>query len=190
MQYNLSERLKLLRKKLGLSQTNFGRRLGKNYHTVMRWEQEKVLPSEKTIRHIADTFKISPDWLMSGEGELSTPENIAKESGNSYIAEEAVKIPASIKSVNRPSPGKIEIYAPFSSSPPVVEGDILTIEMKDVERPSLCLIVDKYKDAHIRWFNPENGMVISKRDDYQDMKVSEVEMIGFVTRIMREIKPV
>ena len=47
---NFGEQVKSVRKKLHLSQTDFGNLLGVNFTTVNRWENGKSEPSYKAIR--------------------------------------------------------------------------------------------------------------------------------------------
>jgi len=66
----LKERIKALRKALGLSQSEFGKRLGKALRTIQNWELGVSKIPESELRLIAETFNISYHWLKTGEGEM------------------------------------------------------------------------------------------------------------------------
>ena len=63
------ERLRLLRKKKGLSQSELAEELGVAMDTVSIWELGKRMPEEKTIKRIALYFETSVEYLM-GESDL------------------------------------------------------------------------------------------------------------------------
>ncbi len=67
------ERIKLLRKTLGLTQEEFAQRLGftgtNPSATVSNWESGKTQPT-RVYPQISQAFNVSLDWLLSGEGEM------------------------------------------------------------------------------------------------------------------------
>jgi len=75
----LHNRLKELRKKLGLSQTEFGNQIDKNYTTVQRWELGKNDIPSAVISHICHEFNVNPDWLYTGNGDMFRKDNIVAE---------------------------------------------------------------------------------------------------------------
>lgn len=64
------EQIKLLRKKLELSQDEFAAQLGLSRNFVWMLEKGEREPSERTINDICRIFNVNPDWLKSGEGEM------------------------------------------------------------------------------------------------------------------------
>ena len=64
------ERLKELRKVLGLTQTEFGEKLGRKKITVTFWESGKSAIPTSMIYQICSTFGVSYDWLTEGKGEM------------------------------------------------------------------------------------------------------------------------
>ena len=63
----LSERLKALREQAGLSQNAFARTFGVAQSTVAGWESGAREPNIATIRHLADFFGVTVDYLLGGE---------------------------------------------------------------------------------------------------------------------------
>ena len=66
---DINQRIRNLRKELGLSQKNFGLKIGLGQAAVSRLEQPNVVVIEQNIRLICETFGINEAWLRTGEGE-------------------------------------------------------------------------------------------------------------------------
>lgn len=66
----MKERLKLLRKSLGLTQTEFGEKIGLSLRGIVKWEKGKSKPQQSTIKALISTFNVNPDWLLNGTGEM------------------------------------------------------------------------------------------------------------------------
>ena len=58
-----SDKLRLLRREAGLTQTQTAERVGISWRTYQDLEAGKY-PSYTTLLKIADTFQVSVDWLM------------------------------------------------------------------------------------------------------------------------------
>lgn len=71
----MNERLKILRKTLGLTQQEFADRIGSKRNTVAKYETDANTPSTAVISLICREFKINEDWLRTGEGEMFKPVN-------------------------------------------------------------------------------------------------------------------
>jgi len=67
---NIYERLKYLRKTLGLSQEEFGKRIGKSLRTIQYWEAGTVQIPDTALKLISSTFNVSYNWLKTGQGEM------------------------------------------------------------------------------------------------------------------------
>ena len=68
---NLKERIKELRKNLGLTQQKFADRLGLKRQTIAAYEIGNIEPSDSTLLLICKEFGISEKWLRTGEGEMN-----------------------------------------------------------------------------------------------------------------------
>lgn len=76
---SIGERIKILRKNLGLTQVEFAARLKISKGFVSNLENNRVLPSEQLIRLMSYEFLSSEYWLTSGEGEMFlSPTEIVK----------------------------------------------------------------------------------------------------------------
>lgn len=208
MQYtdNIKERLKRLRKELGLSQTDFGRKIGKNYHSVMRWELGKVLPPANVLEHISELFDVNGKWLFEGVGPMFRPENTVSEKQSRIYSAEARKgaVPY-LESVTEAGemvfsessyillpgimPDCFAFRASFSASPPAAAGDtVICGKTCAPEGDGLYLIRDSYKDLTVRWFLTDEKKWTAKRPEYPDIKMDDALILGRVVRIVREIE--
>lgn len=66
----MNERIKELRLKLGLSQDEFGRRLGVTRGAITNIELNKVEPKPLFIDLMCREFNVSETWLRTGDGEM------------------------------------------------------------------------------------------------------------------------
>jgi len=67
---SLNERIKKLRKHLGMTQAEFGRRIGivQGHLTGLESGKKRVTP--KTLRVICSTYGVSEKWLEDGTGDM------------------------------------------------------------------------------------------------------------------------
>ncbi|XOB64809.1 helix-turn-helix domain-containing protein [Deferribacteres bacterium DY0037] len=189
MQYKkIADRLKELRKALDMSQTDFGRKIGKNYHSVMRWELGRVLPPSNVIVHICESFDVSPDWLKSGKGKmfLNSDPYIAEAETAPYDFQQE-KISLQPDSIFMPD-GAAAMKAASGSTPPVSKNDIIVYNPAcDVDGDGMYLIEDNYGDCYVRFYKKADRLFHSKRPDYPDVDYSQAKVTGKVIKIMREI---
>ena len=62
-----TERLKELRLKKGLTQTELGEKVGVKQNTFTNWENGKREPSFVNLIKLADLLEVSLDWLFGRE---------------------------------------------------------------------------------------------------------------------------
>lgn len=66
----MKNRLKELRKELGLSQTEFANRLGLTQSTIALLEHGKTPITDKHIKPICSVFNVNENWFKTGEGHM------------------------------------------------------------------------------------------------------------------------
>ena len=66
----MNERVKELRKALGLSGNDFGASLGVTRTAISLLETGKNNLTEQMIKSICREFKVNEDWLRSGSGDM------------------------------------------------------------------------------------------------------------------------
>ena len=69
----MPERIRDLRKAIGLTQQDFADRLGVKRNTVALYETGKSGISDGIIKSICREFGVSEQWLRTGEGEMFVP---------------------------------------------------------------------------------------------------------------------
>ncbi len=72
----IGTRIKELRKKKGLNQSEIGEIIGLTYSTVSSIESERCEPTSKVIMKLSELFEVSTDYLLFGiESEQIISEN-------------------------------------------------------------------------------------------------------------------
>lgn len=66
----MNERIKELRKSLGLTQLEFGEQVGVKANTIGNYEIGLRTPSDAVIRAICREFNVNENWLRTGDGEM------------------------------------------------------------------------------------------------------------------------
>ena len=81
----IGERIKELRKVLGLTQTKFGDRIGLKQNSVALIETGRPT-SDQTIFAICREFRVSEEWLRTGAGEMfvPSPETVVEQLAEEY----------------------------------------------------------------------------------------------------------
>lgn len=81
----IGERIKELRKALGLTQTKFGDRIGLKQNSVALIETGRPT-SDQTIFAICREFRVNEEWLRTGAGDMfvPTPASIVDELAEEY----------------------------------------------------------------------------------------------------------
>lgn len=69
----MQERIRALRKQLGLNQTEFGARIGVKQTTIAGYERGSSTPLDAVVSAICREFGVSELWLRTGEGEMFPP---------------------------------------------------------------------------------------------------------------------
>ena len=93
----MDERIKELRKALGLTQQKFADAIGVRQNTVAQYEMGRNPVTDTVITLICREFNVSEEWLRTGEGDMFKPK-----SRNEDLFEFAAKVaegdPGSIQS--------------------------------------------------------------------------------------------
>lgn len=89
----MNERLRSVRKKLGLNQEQFGQAIGLSNTAISKLEQGENNLTEQTLKAICREFGVNIGWLRTGEGEpftaLSEDEKITRFVGQVLRSEES-----------------------------------------------------------------------------------------------------
>lgn len=66
----MNERIRKLRKELGLSGEKFGEKLGVTRVAISNIENGNRNVTDQMFKSICREFNVNPDWLRTGEGEM------------------------------------------------------------------------------------------------------------------------
>ena len=66
----MQDRIKELRKSLGLTQKDFGERIGVQANTITSYESGVRTPNNSMVLAICREYGVSETWLRTGEGEM------------------------------------------------------------------------------------------------------------------------
>lgn len=93
----MNERIKQLRKELGLTLDKFGERLGVSKVAISLIENGKNALTDQMFKSICREFNVNENWLRTGEGEMFVPastfnlDEFVKSKGASDLELEIVK---------------------------------------------------------------------------------------------------
>lgn len=66
----MKDRIRQLRKDLGLNQTEFGDRIGVKQGSIASYENGSRTPIDAVITSICREFSVNEDWLRTGTGDM------------------------------------------------------------------------------------------------------------------------
>lgn len=75
----MRKRLREIRKKLGYTQNEFGKRIGITGSTVSDIERGKLSLTERNISLICEKLGVNKNWLKNGEGEMFDTYNLPED---------------------------------------------------------------------------------------------------------------
>lgn len=81
---DLSERLKLIRKKNKMTQQEFADALNLKQNTIATYEIGRTVPSDRTLKDICEKFNIQEAWIKTGEGDMEYP---PEDEAAAYVSE-------------------------------------------------------------------------------------------------------
>lgn len=65
----MNTRIKKIRDSLGMTQENFGKKIGSARNTIANYETGNRHPSNAVITSICREFNVNEEWLRTGNGE-------------------------------------------------------------------------------------------------------------------------
>ena len=69
----LNARVREVRNALGISQTEFGARIGVSIDVIKNIENNRTTPSDLLLNHMCEIHHVNREWLETGEGEMFAP---------------------------------------------------------------------------------------------------------------------
>lgn len=87
----MKNRIKQIRKDNGLTQVEFGERIGVKGNTITNYETGLRNPTDAVILSICREFDVSEEWLRTGNGQPTIKRTRSQEIGK--FASETMKLP-------------------------------------------------------------------------------------------------
>ncbi len=72
----MKNRIKKIRKEKGLTQVEFGEKIGVKGNTVTNYETGLRNPTDAVVLSICREFNVNEKWLRTGEGEMLLEEDV------------------------------------------------------------------------------------------------------------------
>lgn len=82
----MHNRIKAVRETLGLSQREFGERLGVSRDVISNIEYNRVPLKDLMIKHICERYSVNKTWLLTGEGNMFLTEQRSSKKLDEAIA--------------------------------------------------------------------------------------------------------
>lgn len=82
----MKDRLKLLRKTLGLKQREVAERLGVNVGLIGQWESGTKAVGKARIYQLCKEYDVRREWLERGEGDMFEPNDSKEKAQEEFIA--------------------------------------------------------------------------------------------------------
>ena len=211
---NVNERLRIVRRTLGLTQKQFGEKIGTSLNVVGNYETEQANPGRKHLSAIRHAFNVSMDWLETGQGEMflskedksKTAETISSYGGiiPSVVVPVLARVPAGfpeeiqdevIEYITVPDVPK-KSYAVIvkgdSMSPAIKDGDyaiFISCSCSDIVSGNVVLVRNRWGESHIKRYRKkgEKHYLTSDNPDYPTVDVAGYKIIGKVIKIWRNI---
>ncbi len=81
---NIHQRFKLIRKELKMTQTEFGKKIGKKLRTIQDYEYEKATITDGVLLTLQEKFNVNIDWMRTGQGEMFLNNDKKNNKNNRY----------------------------------------------------------------------------------------------------------
>lgn len=113
----MKDRIRQLRKELGLNQTEFGERIGVKQGSVAGYESGARTPIDAVITSICREFNVNENWLRDGVGEmfLEPKENSIVAKATMLLGEKDPLFEAFIDTYSQLTPRNRELLMQFMS---------------------------------------------------------------------------
>ncbi len=113
----MKDRIRQLRKELGLNQTEFGERIGVKQTTIAGYETGAKNPMESVVVSICREFNVNEKWLRNGTGEMfvEAKENSIVAKATMLLGEKDPLFEAFIDTYSKLTPKNREILQQFMS---------------------------------------------------------------------------
>jgi len=209
---DFATRLKTLRKKYNLTQTEFSKIFDIGLATVAMWESSKRRPPANMLMRIAEHFRVTIDYLLGTEQNLSLSNSLDMirlpvlagvragfgASVETIESGEYQEIPSSIIGSRQADDLMVLEVEGDSMSPKFLHGDrVLVLRQTSVDSGDIAIVCyEDFENGTIKKVHYENGCdyvdLIPLNPKYapirvQDEQLEGMRVIGKVIYLFREI---
>lgn len=212
MRHHIGERIRSAREACSLLQAALARRIHVTARTIQRWEKGEQIPDADKILKIAQLTHVQSQWLLTGEGNMYTPEQHAVDHQSEMNLQHVglVKVPllASVPG-GQPAlifhPDFVERYVVIddvkdpsaiglivrgqSMAPKLEEGDIIIVSPKREARSGDICVVRVGDEDTVKRIKFEEQFIhlIPLNRDFEPMVVHRKD-VSFIWKVVRVIK--
>jgi SOS-response transcriptional repressor LexA len=196
---NLGDRIRIARKRAGLTQEKLAEKIGITYPTMNKYERGHRIPSAELLARIAKILGCDPGWLLSGEGSsieaqpvpaLPTPVlNKVPEKFPEHVSEETVEY-LSLPDVPR---GAFSFVVKGESMSPAIRDNdyVIFIPKKDIKNGDIIVANNEWGEFILRRYRKKNSnvLLVSDNPEYPLLKPEKgYKIIGKVIAVWRKVK--
>jgi len=201
---SIHERLKYLRKTLGLSQEEFGKRIGKSLRTIQYWEAGTVQIPDTALKLISQIFGVSYEWLKTGQGEMwEKKEKIEEEEETLRKIRELILedlIEKTVEFLKKFEGGKFAVEVRGDSMEPTLhDGDFVVFKPyvgdgSDIPNGKVVVVRNHSGELIVKRLIKINGLIMLTSDNPkyppippEQIKTEDLRIVGVAVKIVREI---
>lgn len=190
------ERLKAVRKKLGLSQIEFGEALKINASAISQMENDHIKPSLDTLLLLSRRYNVDLHWLITGKGAMFTidGEKPSQDTSRNIIKikqllnEELMGMVRLKESALEGESFDLAVMGEISAGPPV-EAHSSVLDVVSVRRSMIHGVVDDYVCLRVNGHSMEpdihhdDVVIIRKSQDWDKLQglICAVRLDGAIT---------
>lgn len=204
-QQAIGPRIRQIRKSLKMTQKNFAESLGIVQGFLSAIEKGKKTPSDTLMIALQHLYKVSPEWIYSGQGELELSNTDRAQSESLATIPLLTELPVNMTNLQLSTqfqryislPGVTKDCFAFEYSgdymqPTIRDGDIIIVNPdKTLTSSNIALIVGKWNEPLLRRYREIDGEQFFSPDNstYAPFKADKsTKILGVVVKIWREIK--
>lgn len=206
-EHAIGPRIRQIRKSLKMTQKVFAESLGIVQGFLSAIEKGKKTPSDTLLIALQHLYKVSPEWIYSGKGNIMTSGVLRafNQSEDFATIPLLTELPITINDFRATThferyislPGAPKNCFAFEYTgdymqPTIRDGDIIIVNPdKPLTSGNIALIVGKWKEPLLRryreinndrYFSPDNSTYAPFKSD------DSIQILGVVVKIWREIK--
>lgn len=132
--HTVADRVKRLRRHLGLSQDALGKLAKRSKSAVSQWERGLTEPERDSLDALRLSRRVNPDWVTRGTGEMFLPAGIATATERSS--------PAALAPPGSPGPQEPTLTAlldtlaaRIAEADPAVRAEVTSLVLRYMEKP-------------------------------------------------------